>query len=76
MGLCGKDTAEAVVRLLRRYGLPTESAYSGQELYEAALSDKKIRGGKLHLVVPEAIGRCRVMTMEPEKLRDGWKQGV
>ena len=75
MGICSGDTAEAVVRLLRRYGLPTETAYSGRELYEAALSDKKIRGGKLHLVVPEAIGRCRVMTMEPEKLRDWLEAG-
>ena len=38
-------------------------------LLEACLADKKTAGGKLHLVVPRAIGQCTVIPMEPEELR-------
>ncbi|MGM9619496.1 MAG: 3-dehydroquinate synthase [Oscillospiraceae bacterium] len=74
-GVCGEETLERLLALLRRLGLPTETERGAEELYRAALSDKKMAEGKMHLVVPEAVGRCRVETIEAEEmlswLRDG-----
>ena len=44
-------------------GLPTECPYSAADLCRAALSDKKRRGDKITLVLPERIGRCRLETV-------------
>ena len=37
-------------QILHRYGLPTETGYALDKLYEAELVDKKISGGKMHLL--------------------------
>jgi 3-dehydroquinate synthase len=37
-------------------------------LLDAALSDKKRRGGEITLVVPEAIGRCSLRRVPVEDL--------
>ncbi|MBQ2324193.1 MAG: 3-dehydroquinate synthase, partial [Oscillospiraceae bacterium] len=74
-GICKADTLDRLLSILQRYQLPTETAYSAQELYRAALNDKKLSGGTLELVVPEEIGRCRLEMIAadeiPSWLRDG-----
>lgn len=50
--------ADEIVALLRAFGLPTDTAFSPEELAAAALSDKKRSGGEITLVVPERIGRA------------------
>lgn len=74
-GLCGADTLGALRHLLDAYGLSDTTAFSAQALAAAALSDKKRRGESLSLVLPEAVGRCRVETIPAEEfvlwLRDG-----
>ena len=59
-GICTAETAEALLGLLRAYGLPTELPYPAEALAEAARSDKKAAGENLRIVVPEAVGRCRI----------------
>ena len=59
-GLCGADTLGALRHLLDAYGLSDTTSFSAQALAAAALSDKKRRGDSLSLVLPEAVGRCRV----------------
>ena len=46
-----------------------------EALYRAALSDKKISGGKMHLIVPEAIGRCRIESIPEAEIRDWMRDG-
>ena len=75
LGLCTAGTRDAVLALLRQYGLPTETAFTRDARTDAARSDKKIADGKLHLIVPERIGRCRIETIPaadiPAWLADG-----
>ena len=54
-GFCPEETAEALVKLLRAYGLPTELPYGAEVLAEAARADKKAAGDTTRLVVPEAL---------------------
>ncbi|MCR5088100.1 MAG: 3-dehydroquinate synthase [Oscillospiraceae bacterium] len=66
--LLDRGSMEAIVELLRAYGLPTETDYAPEELMETLLLDKKISGGKLHLIVPRFIGMCDILPAGPEEL--------
>ena len=74
-GFCTAETAREGISLLEQYGLPTETDYPLDALYQAALSDKKLEGGRLHLIVPETIGRCRILEIPAPELRDWMKAG-
>ena len=73
--ICGEETLRCLLNILHRYGLPTETGYALDQLYEAELVDKKISGGKMHLIVPEKIGGVRVETIPVEALRDWMRDG-
>ena len=60
LGLCAQQEVERLIRTLERNHLPTATVYTAPQLADAALSDKKRTGGTLTLVLPEAIGRCRL----------------
>jgi len=56
MGFCTSECYDQLVELLHKYGLPYQTRLSAEEISGAALNDKKRSGGKITLVVPEAIG--------------------
>jgi len=70
-GVCSPRTRDEIVRLLAQYGLPTDCPYTADELLDTLLLDKKIADGVMHLVVPEAVGRCR-MEAVPLSALPGW----
>ena len=37
---------------------------------DLSAEDKKISGGKMHLIVPEKIGSCRIESIDIDALRD------
>lgn len=75
-GYCDPEALDALTALLRRYDLPVRTEYGAQALYDAMLSDKKMAGGRMHLVVPEAVGVCRIVSVGPEELPDWLKAGA
>ena len=74
-GLCAPETLSALENLLAAYGLPTTTDYTAQALAAAALADKKRRGDTLPLVLPEAIGRCRLEPVPVSELPDWFRDG-
>ena len=74
-GLCGQEALPRLLKLLKQYGLPAETDFSAEDLYHAALSDKKITGDEMHLIVPEAVGRCRILPLPEEDLLSWLKDG-
>ena len=74
-GLCTPEALSDLERLLASYDLPTHTDFSAQAIARAALSDKKRRGDRLPLILPEAVGRCRVEAIPAQDfvswLRDG-----
>ena len=74
-GLCAPETLSALENLLAAYGLPTATDYTAQALAAAALADKKRRGDTLPLVLPEAIGRCRLEPVPVSELPDWFRDG-
>lgn len=57
-GLCKEEAIETLIRLLKKYSLPTESVFSPEEISAVALSDKKRSGDSITLVVPVSAGEC------------------
>ncbi len=69
-GFCGKACRDIIIDTLKKYDLPTETSFTAEELFEASKADKKISGGKMHLIVPEKIGSCRIESIDIDALRD------
>lgn len=70
-GLCPSGTDERLTALLHRYGLPTETAFSADELAKAAQTDKKASGDTLTLILPSGIGAC-IPRKVPKAELAGW----
>lgn len=67
-GLCNANDAVAIEDLLISFGLPVKTCESAQQLYLAALSDKKRAGDRVHLIVPKRIGECVIQPTPIEEL--------
>ena len=74
-GYCGTDTLDQLLGILRKYGLPTETSYPLRDLVDATASDKKLAGETLHLIVPEKIGRCRIVPIPLTEISDWLRLG-
>ena len=71
MGLCSRETAVRVLEILDRYELPKDISFGLDEMYGAMLVDKKNNGTVTNLIVPAAIGHCKIMKIPTDKLK-GW----
>jgi len=74
-GICEKGVTQQLVEVLRRNDLPVRTDCTVQQLCDAALSDKKRRGGKITLVVPVKIGECVLHTIPVEELESFIRDG-
>ena len=63
-----KDCTTEIKTLLELYGFDLSCPYSADDIYEAALNDKKRSGGNITLVIPEQIGKCVLHKMPCEAL--------
>ena len=74
-GYCEAETLDRLLTVLEKYELPTTCNYSVGELSAALLADKKMTGSTMHLVVPEAVGRCRIVKVPAGELNDWLRLG-
>ncbi|MBQ9082926.1 MAG: 3-dehydroquinate synthase [Clostridia bacterium] len=75
-GYCTAECAEAIERVIRRFGLPVETEYSAAALTQWALSDKKRAGNRITLVVPRKIGHCDLVKIPVSELQDWMEAGL
>ena len=77
-GICETETRDAVLTLLRQYGLPVDCTYAAEQMLGTILHDKKASGGSINLIVPTAVGRCEIRKTPagdiPDWLRAGGAQ--
>jgi len=67
---------DRILDLLHQFGLPTDTAYSAEDLYGYTLSDKKRSGGTVNLIVPRAIGNCDIVPTAVEELKSFIEAGL
>ena len=70
-GIAVKGTSKRLEELLLRVGLPAEIPYPEDVIAESILSDKKRAGSTLRLIVPEKIGKCRILPVDTREI-PGW----
>lgn len=75
-GMLAPEDRDALIGLIRQYGLPTEAFWPEEEMLEACLADKKMNGSSISLVVPERIGICRIRKIPASELAEWLRQGM
>jgi 3-dehydroquinate synthase len=76
MGLCGEDCYLEIVEAVRRYQLPASTDITPDKLIEAAFLDKKRRGQRITLIIPERIGKCALKSFSLDELADFIRLGM
>lgn len=66
--LCTKECAEKIISLIEKYNLPTDYDIDKEKLISLMLSDKKVMGEKINLIVPREIGNCEIYPVSRENL--------
>jgi 3-dehydroquinate synthase len=59
-----------IIALLKRYGLPTTTSITKEQLLDAAFSDKKRTGDKITVVELKQIGECCTKIISMEELNE------
>lgn len=75
-GLCCHDCCDRLIRILNRFGLPTQTDYTAEELYHYTLSDKKRSGGRVNLIIPREIGCSEIKSTPIEELKSFIQAGL
>lgn len=75
-GICRPGEAERIVAVLDRFGLPTGTEFSAEDLYHGALSDKKRLGSTINLIIPQSIGTCVIHPFGVDTLLPFIKAGL
>lgn len=75
LGLCTAGTRDAVLALLRQYGLPVDCAYPVEQMLGTILHDKKASGGSINLIVPTAVGSCEIRKTPASEISDWLRAG-
>ena len=69
-GFCSSQTAATIKEALIDNNLPLECPYYLKCLLNIMYSDKKRRGSLINLVIPQNIGKCRLLELSVDKLED------
>ncbi len=75
-GICTQGTATRIMWLLEHFGLPIFTTETAEDLAAVALSDKKRSGGTVNLILPEAVGKCRIHPISVDDLTDFIQAGL
>ena len=73
---CDAATRDRILGILDRFGLPKDTVCTPEELYAAALSDKKRSGGTVNLIIPRAIGDCAIVPTDVAAVKSFIEAGI
>lgn len=76
LGYCTRADADEVIAMLKSYNLPVDCPFGAKEMAKVASADKKRSGDKITLVVPYAIGDCRLVPMEIDNVEGFFSKGL
>lgn len=76
IGMSDEDFSDVLLPILKKNNLPTACEFSAEELYRAALSDKKRSLDTMSLIVPEEYGLCKIMKLPVEDLKNFIEKGM
>lgn len=68
IGFTKKGSSERLERILKSVGLPTELPYEEQAVLDHMLNDKKMRNGKLNMILISELGKSEIVPFTPEEV--------
>ena len=74
-GYCDPNVPAYLESVLSFYGLPSKTDFLAESLAEAAFRDKKTAGTDVTLILPQAVGLCRPVTVPKTSLADWFRAG-
>ncbi len=74
-GLLPEADLLRLLKLLKKYKLPQECGFSAGVILPLMTADKKVRDGRLNLVVPEALGVCRLIPVPIPQVKEWLNAG-
>jgi len=74
-GLCGRETRRRIEALTEKYGLPTGTEFTGEQMLPYIASDKKVSGRQVKLVVTDRIGHAGLVPVNVAELSEWLKDG-
>ena len=70
MELCDSSIFDELVSLIKLCDLPIDTQYKASDLYEIMLSDKKVDGTMINLVMPRKIGEAYLYKVSTLEMKD------
>ncbi|MBE6973988.1 MAG: 3-dehydroquinate synthase [Ruminococcaceae bacterium] len=67
---------DRILACLTKFGLPTTTACTADDICRYAFSDKKRAGGTVRLILPRAIGHCEIVPTPVEQLHSLVEEGL
>ena len=67
--MCSEAAKKRLLPVLESAGLPTGISCDKNAVFEAVLSDKKMKDGKIAAVMVDEIGSCEIVETEPAEIR-------
>ena len=74
--ICSKEVRDAILAVLDRFKLPSSCEFTAEQLFTAALSDKKRSGGTVSLIVPRSIADCVILPMPVTEIQSFIEAGL
>lgn len=75
-GFCDQVTKDRLITLLEQFQLPIKTSFNPDDIFNAALADKKRSGRTVNLIIPEQIGHCKIHTIPTENMKSFIKAGM
>ena len=73
---CACPDTGKILDILNRFGLPTATDISADEILSYTLSDKKRSADQVSLILPNAIGNCSVVPVPVTELKSFLQAGL
>ncbi|MCL2427000.1 MAG: 3-dehydroquinate synthase [Oscillospiraceae bacterium] len=74
--ICPPECFSILKDLLQHFNIPSRIDYSSEELFNAALYDKKRTGDTITIIVPCEVGKCMLKKIKVDDLRDWIEMGL
>lgn len=62
-GICNEETVDRIENIFNKFEMDITCDLSEEQIWQAMANDKKVKEGRIRLVLPEKIGKVRVHTV-------------
>ena len=67
-GICSEETKEKILGIIKEYNLPDTYDITPEKMAELMLSDKKVMGSSINMIMPKEIGECEILPVSTENI--------